>query len=87
MKSPFQSFFLPFLVFGVFGPCVVSGYVAKAAPTQYSVAQSSEMVMIPGPLRSFERMAGISQQISGNDLLPMLARKVYREGYQQQNQT
>jgi hypothetical protein len=42
---------------------------------------SSEEV-IPGPLRSFLRMAGISQKISPEDVLPLLARNVYVQGYQ-----
>ena len=38
-------------------------------------------ITIPGPLRSFLRMAGISQQISPQDVLPLLARNVVMEGY------
>ena len=38
-------------------------------------------VIIPGPLRSFLRMAGISQQISAEDVLPLLARNAYSTGY------
>ena len=37
---------------------------------------------IPGPLRSFLRMAGISQKISPEEVLPLLARNVAVEGYQ-----
>jgi len=39
-------------------------------------------VSIPGPLRSFLRMAGISQKISAEEVLPLLARNVAVEGYQ-----
>ena len=39
-------------------------------------------VTIPGPLRSFLRMAGISQKISLEEVLPLLARNVAVEGYQ-----
>lgn len=38
-------------------------------------------ITIHGPLRSFERMAGISQQISPDQLMPLLARNVYVQGY------
>ena len=38
-------------------------------------------VIIPGPLRSFLRMAGISQQISADDVLPLVARNAYATGY------
>ncbi len=43
---------------------------------------STETVTIPGPLRSFLRMAGISQKISNEEVLPLLARNVSVEGYQ-----
>jgi len=36
---------------------------------------------IPGPLRSFLRMAGISQKISPEEVAPLLARKVFQMGY------
>jgi hypothetical protein len=42
--------------------------------------QSSE-VTIPGPLRSFERMAGISQKVTAEQVMPLLARNVYVQGY------
>ncbi|HKW18146.1 MAG TPA: hypothetical protein VJO35_11630 [Terriglobales bacterium] len=36
---------------------------------------------IPGPLRSFERMAGISQKVSPDQVVPLLARNIYVQGY------
>jgi len=45
-------------------------------------APSSSKLPIPGPLRSFLRMAGISQQISTDDVLPLLAWNVSTIGYQ-----
>ena len=41
-----------------------------------------DTVIIPGPLRSFLRMAGISQEISVEDVLPTLARNAALYGYQ-----
>jgi hypothetical protein len=38
-------------------------------------------IVIPGPLRSFERMAGISQQVVPAQVLPLLTRNVYVQGY------
>ena len=38
--------------------------------------------MIPGPQRSFLRMAGISQKIRPEEVLPLLGRNVFTEGYQ-----
>ena len=43
---------------------------------------SSATVAIPGPLRSFLRMAGISQKVGPEEVLPLLARNVAVEGYQ-----
>ena len=45
-------------------------------------AVAASTVAIPGPLRSFLRMAGISQKISLEEVLPLLARNVAVEGYQ-----
>jgi hypothetical protein len=67
---------------------------APAAPSQQSSgAQSSESappqssssddeVAIPGPLRSFLRMAAISQKVSPDEVLPLLARNVVVNGFQ-----
>jgi len=43
---------------------------------------TSEVVGIPGPLRPFLRMAGISQQVPSDEVLPMLARNLSLYGYQ-----
>src|ERR1700730_9607988 len=42
---------------------------------------SAAEAVIPGPLRSFLRMAGISQKASAEDVMPLLARNVYVQGY------
>jgi hypothetical protein len=49
--------------------------------------QSVESIAIPGPLRSFLRMSGISQEIPADDVLPMLARNVSLLGYQAGRET
>ena len=38
--------------------------------------------VIPGPLRSFLRMAGLRQKVKSEEVLPMLARNVLLHGYQ-----
>jgi hypothetical protein len=40
-------------------------------------------IVIPGPQRSFLRMAGISQKIAPEEVLPLLSRNVFIEGYEQ----
>src|ERR1700757_4837023 len=44
-------------------------------------------VIIPGPLRSFLRMAGVSQKTPQNEVLPLLARNVILRGYENDNET
>ena len=39
-------------------------------------------IEIPGPLRSFLRMAGISQEITPADVMPLLARNAFLYGHQ-----
>ena len=41
----------------------------------------STNVAIPGPLRPFLRMAGISQKVSPEEVIPLLARNVFDLGY------
>ena len=41
-----------------------------------------QMAYVPGPLRSFNRMAAISSEINSEDVLPALARNVVTNGYQ-----
>jgi hypothetical protein len=42
----------------------------------------SATVAIPGPLRPFLRMAGISQKVSPEEVIPLLARNVFVLGYE-----
>jgi len=70
--------------------CVLVGSPKKllaASPAPQDPASSPETkhpeeVSIPGPLRSFLRMAAISQQITPPEVLPLLARNVVMSGYQ-----
>ncbi len=45
------------------------------------VTTPENTAVVPGPLRSLLRMAGISQQVSVNDVLPLFARNAYSSGY------
>ena len=60
---------------------------ADAAGKGIAASPTGDMIMIPGPLRSFLRMAGISQKVSPDDVLPLLARNVYLHGYRQNGPT
>ncbi len=50
-------------------------------------AIDSDSVEIPGPLRSFLRMAGISPEIEPRDVLPLLSRNVFVRGYEEGEET
>ncbi|HEV3206591.1 MAG TPA: hypothetical protein VGZ28_06535 [Terriglobales bacterium] len=69
---------------GVSAYCPASGPLpdSSTAPQSAAVAKPAASVAVPGPLRSFLRMAGISQKISPEEVLPLLARNVAVEGYQ-----
>jgi hypothetical protein len=58
------------------------GLGAQPSEEGKPTAAATEEVSIPGPLRSFLRMAGISQKISQEEVLPLLARNVSAEGYE-----
>jgi hypothetical protein len=49
----------------------------SALPSGYAATAT-----IPGPLRSFLRMAAVSQKVSPDEVLPLLARNVSVQGYQ-----
>src|SRR6185437_6556884 len=59
---------------------------ATAAPIPPPRA-SGARAMIPGPLRSFLRMAGISQGVQPDEVLPLVARNSYLLGYGENTQT
>ncbi len=65
----------------------------RGSPSQPSALSSDpvlakpELVTVPGPLRSLLRMAGISQKIPPESVLPLLARSVYFLGYRQGHET
>ena len=60
----------------------------RSAPTDDSPSdQPGAILTIPGPLRPLLRMAGISQDVSAADVLPMLARNVSLWGYENDKPT
>ena len=52
-----------------------------AGTAQAPGAVKSDEATIPGPLRSFLRMAGISQKATEDEVIPLLARNVVIDGY------
>ncbi len=62
-------------------------HISRTMPVRQPLVRTSDTVAIPGPLRSFLRMAGISQKITADDVIPLLSRNVYMQGYSRGNQT
>jgi hypothetical protein len=60
---------------------------AAASDDAKAGAIESSNLEIPGPLRPFLRMAGISQKVSPEEVLPLLARNVFTLGYMRGNRT
>ena len=99
MKFPFRTHIV-LAVFLILGTCAyaiaaTSSTGAASADTPQATTsngatlpiQQGETIEIPGPLRSFLRMAGISQEIGPNEVLPLLARNAFLYGYQTGHKT
>jgi hypothetical protein len=81
MNSPLRALapFLGLVLFFCSGTSTCFGSIADKAPDK--PVATPQTVVIPGPLRSFERMAAISQKTPPEKVLPLLARNVFAQGY------
>ena len=82
-----------FVAFSLVSPCLASSSADSGAapvqaqseratpPAQDSAFRGSSEFTIPGPLRSFLRMAGISQKIAPDEVFSLLSRNVFLQGY------
>ena len=76
-----------------FGVCCLAraaGPASSGGPSagdESTVAQHTETIAIPGPLRSFLRMAGISQGSTPAEVLSLLARNAFLYGHEQERKT
>ena len=73
----------------IFGACCVARAAEPASQGGRSTADddppagnAAETIVIPGPLRSFLRMAGISQESQPGEVLPLMARNAFLYGHQ-----
>ena len=84
---------MAFLLAGltILGTCRCARAAGPASPSGETVNQTgnqtAETITIPGPLRPFLRMAGISQESKPADLLPLLARNAFLYGHQMGKKT
>jgi hypothetical protein len=77
--SVFIAGFAPRPLSATTPPSLSSG--DQSPDTGVETAQQATVV-IPGPLRSFLRMAGISQKVSPEEVIPLLAHNVFSQGYE-----
>jgi hypothetical protein len=83
------------VAFSLFSSCLSAstGELATAVSTQSDAAVTSSPgdgtspgysseFMIPGPLKPFLRMAGISQKVTAEEVMPLLSRNVFSQGYE-----
>ena len=76
------------VVLSLFVVCVLSGRSQGASPAYAAGSDGSKTspianteVIIPGPMRSFMRMAGISQKARPEEVLPLLGHTVAAQGF------
>lgn len=60
---------------------------ATISSAEDSTLPASSQFTIPGPMRSFMRMAGISQKAAPEEVLPLLSRNVFAQGYESSRPT
>ena len=83
MKFRFR--FLAVTAAGLF--CFASSNIAHAASEGGTPSQAANTIIVPGPLRSFLRMAGVSQEASPAEVLPLFARNAFLYGRVEQRKT
>jgi hypothetical protein len=84
VKSPLRV-----SVFLLFSIVAVASFAAQPGASKLNAGDSSgagsdtaRVFVIPGPQRSFLRMAGISQKVRPEQVLPLLSRNVFIQGYE-----
>ncbi len=71
-----------YLCAGCFSQNAWSAAGASSATDPKVTTSEAASVVIPGPLRSFLRMAGISQKVSPEEVMPLLAHNIFAQGYE-----
>ncbi len=93
MKLPHRLLTVVAAALAGFGVCCLARAAGPASSTgpaagdESTTARPAETIPIPGPLRSFLRMAGISQESTPADVLPLLARNAFLYGHQMGKKT
>ncbi len=87
MKFPVRSRIIVYTLGLTIGLSGALSAQEKNSPSADQDDPNTTTLIIPGPLRSFLRMAAISQETRATDVLPMLARNSALYGYEGERQT
>jgi hypothetical protein len=85
-----------FIFAALFGPALYSTHgqdavatstatttpASQTSPSSAQALATTSVISIPGPLRSFLRMAAISQKVSPDEIAPLMARNIFLLGYE-----
>jgi hypothetical protein len=80
VNSPFRSLVSSLLAICIYSFCTCTGVAAAPTDNSSKVTPSAEIV-IPGPMRSFLRMAGVSSKVPPEEVIPLLSHNVFELGY------
>ncbi|HWT78695.1 MAG TPA: hypothetical protein VN648_07810, partial [Candidatus Methylomirabilis sp.] len=80
MKAPVRLSVL--LAFSLLNGNLFADREEHPASPDGGTSPAASQFVIPGPERSFLRMAGISQKIVPEEVLPLLSRNVFTQGYE-----
>ena len=91
MKSPLSLSLLAALFLLSFDVAAVAAkladdtakvFAASAPAGGEATLPDTSQFIIPGPLRSFLRLAAISQKVTSEEVLPLLSRNIFTDGYE-----
>jgi hypothetical protein len=83
VNYPLRSLTLAVVLSLLSGAMLTPELRATQARDQSTESKNPEnLAVIPGPLRSFLRMAGISQKVSPEEVLPLLSYNIFERGYE-----
>jgi hypothetical protein len=86
MEFPFRLKTLAATTLLCFGSCGLA-YAGAAPDGSAALGPAQNSIVIPGPLRSFLRMAGVSQEATPAEVLPLLSRNFFLYGHVGQRPT
>ena len=85
MRSPRYVFVVLLLLTLLAGLSTANATARQAASPSGGPARPESSAIIPGPLSSFLRMAAVSQKVTPEQVLPLVARNAYVLGWERES--